>query len=323
MQSQFEAKKQQILRDLDVPENEYHDLSPKGSVDEPIRCLINEMNRLSGMVTTSSCSGRISVFLEGKKKVVQNIAIEKDRKAVPTGPGGKGGGSWLYISHYPVELGSSDLSSDFMTMFALQRRRDRLEQTLQSDCQYIHFKFEPMILHVLTASMDDSQKILTAALGAGFRESGALSLRPSKSGDINPVVAVRSTGYSLDAIIGYQNEQGDNVALVDENYLRTLVNIANERFRINYERIARFRAELLQQYTERQTGTSTLDNNAGWEDADVRRQRKRAEGLARQQQSQNQKSNKSPVPSSEVDEGVDIIFTHLDQETGKGQAMDT
>jgi tRNA wybutosine-synthesizing protein 3 len=161
---------------------------------------------------------------------------------------------------------------------------------------------------VLTASVDESQKVLTAALSAGFRESGAVSLGVAKSGDINPIVAVRSAGYSLDAIIGHQNEQGDNIALVDENYLRTLVNIANERFNINNERIARFRTELLQQYTRPQTNTSKSGSNASWEDAEVRRQRKREEGLARQRQSQNNKSNMSPAPPLQVDEEVDGMF---------------
>jgi tRNA wybutosine-synthesizing protein 3 len=145
MQSRFDAKKQQVLRGLNVPENEYQDLSPKGSVDEPIRSLINEMNQSPGMVTTSSCSGRISVFLEGRKRDAQYTAIENNNRASPSGPGGKGGGSWLYISHYPVELVSSSPNSDFMTMFALQRRQDQLEQAPQSDCRYIHFKFEPMV----------------------------------------------------------------------------------------------------------------------------------------------------------------------------------
>ncbi len=58
------------------------------------------------------------------------------------------------------------------------------------------------------------------------------------------MVAVRSMGYSFDAIIGYQNSDGENIALVDEHYLHTLVGVANERFRINNERRARFHSSL-------------------------------------------------------------------------------
>src|SRR5262245_6295624 len=102
----------------------------------------------------------------------------------------------------------------------------------------------------MAASLKDSQRVLTAALSAGFRESGAVSLNALKTGELNPMVAVRSTGYSFDAIVGYQNHLGENVALVDENYLRTLVGIANGRFKINSERIARFQSSLLEQYEE-------------------------------------------------------------------------
>jgi tRNA wybutosine-synthesizing protein 3 len=93
------------------------------------------------------------------------------------------------------------------------------------------------------------------------------------------MVAVRSTGYSFDSIIGFQNEGSDKLALVNENYLRLLVGIANDRFRINTERIARFRSALLEQYSE---ATSASALKPDWEDPDVRRQRKREEGLARQ-----------------------------------------
>lgn len=43
------------------------DRSPKGSIDAQIRPLLARLNALPGVVTTSSCSGRISVFLEGKR----------------------------------------------------------------------------------------------------------------------------------------------------------------------------------------------------------------------------------------------------------------
>lgn len=138
-------------------------------------------------------------------------------------------------------------------------------------------------------------------MGAGFRESGAVSLGASKLGEANPVVAVRSTGYSFDSIIGYQDEAGRNVSLIDENHLRTLVCIANERFKINVERIARFRTQLLESYrptSETTSGSSKPD----WEDADARKQRKRAEGLARQQALQSASSErKAPAGNESLD----------------------
>lgn len=153
------------------------------------------------------------------------------------------------------------------------------------------------ILHVLSASMDHAQGVLTAALAAGFRESGAVSLGSAKTVESNPMVAVRSAGYSFDSIVGYQDVDGRNVALVDERYLRTLVNIANERFNINFDRISRFRKALLETYEP----TATSGSKPDWEDTDARKRRKREEGLARQQALQTQVSreeNNSSAPEN-------------------------
>jgi tRNA wybutosine-synthesizing protein 3 len=133
-------------------------------------------------------------------------------------------------------------------------------------------------------------------MGAGFRESGAVSLGSSKSGEANPVVAIRSTGYSFDSIIGYRDDKGRNISLIDEGHLRTLVCIANERFKINLERIARFRTQLLDSY---QPALISGPSDSNWEDADVRKQRKRAEGLARQQALQAAKSESNIVRENE------------------------
>lgn len=63
----FARRKEAILAQLAVPDDEYTDLSPKGTVDAGIRDLIDEINGLEGLVTTSSCAGRVSVFLEGRR----------------------------------------------------------------------------------------------------------------------------------------------------------------------------------------------------------------------------------------------------------------
>lgn len=147
-------------------------------------------------------------------------------------------------------------------------------------------------------------------MGAGFRESGAVSLGSSKAGEANPVVAVRSTGYSFDSIIGYQDENGRNVSLVDESHLCTLVCIANERFKINVERIARFRTQLLESYQPTSI-PKFVSSKPDWEDADARKQRKREEGLARQQALQAATSEaKAPTGNESFDvDGLGGMFS--------------
>ncbi|KAA8618404.1 TYW3 domain-containing protein [Pyrenophora tritici-repentis] len=290
MTTRFETRKRNIIEQLDCPDDEYQDLSPKGSIDAPIRDLIGEINNLQGLVTTSSCSGRISIFLEGRKAdagVVEPVSEIEESRA---GPGGKGGGgAWLFISHEPIE--TKQATPNYISEFGMTKVEDGMIIPNVS-ARYIHLKFEPMILHILSASLEDAQRVLTAALAGGFRESGAVSLGSTKTGESNPMVAVRSAGYSFDSIIGYQDDEGRNIALVDERYLRTLVDIANERFRINFDRIGRFRTGLLEMY-QPSTSNGTGSSKPDWEDAAARKQRKREEGLARQQALQTEKSSSS------------------------------
>jgi tRNA wybutosine-synthesizing protein 3 len=81
---------------------------------------------------------------------------------------------------------------------------------------------EWQILHIFTASLSHAQWILSAALQAGFRESGAMNIGASleKGRDTTPMVAVRSLGLMLDSIVGYVDPQGEVRALVEEQYLR-------------------------------------------------------------------------------------------------------
>jgi len=138
----FSVKKATILDGLSRPDSQYTDASPKGSVDEGIRDLIDQINAQEGLVTTSSCAGRVSVYLEGKKsKLVLEQAqaqagaqiegLEDDNnnnddaaaaaagddatqaatrgrrrgkgRVTASTAGGKGGGEWLYVSHDPIE----------------------------------------------------------------------------------------------------------------------------------------------------------------------------------------------------------------------------
>lgn len=126
----------------------------------------------------------------------------------------------------------------------------------------------------MTASLQDAQYTLSAALDAGFRESGAVSLESL------PIVAVRSTGLMLDSVLGYETEDGRLVSLVSEAYLHSLVQLANERFRINAQRIERFRSGLLSRYAS----NKDLEASQSVETSEQRKERKRREGLLRQQQ---------------------------------------
>jgi tRNA wybutosine-synthesizing protein 3 len=126
--SHFVRKKERILALLAVPDAEYSDASPKGSVDAGIRDLIGEINALDGFVTTSSCAGRVSVFVEGNKKA-----------------GGKGGGgAWLFVSHDPVVI---DANEDARALLGMgdSVSVEAEQHGISKDMRLVHFKFEPMV----------------------------------------------------------------------------------------------------------------------------------------------------------------------------------
>ena len=146
MASRFDTRKQKILEQLDAPEGEYHDLSPKGSIDAPIRDLISEINGFEGIVTTSSCSGRISVFLEGRKADSDALKPAEEGEDSRAGPGGKGGGgTWLFISHDPVDVPDTASSSDLLSKLSLEKATSDAPKKLDVHRRFIHLKFEPMV----------------------------------------------------------------------------------------------------------------------------------------------------------------------------------
>lgn len=147
----FETRKRQILADLSIPDAEYTDLSPKGSVDEGIRDLIRDVNAQPGLVTTSSCAGRISVFLEGRKKQSQKPPQQEQqqqqqRQFAPSG--GKGAGRWLYVSHEPLKEEMKNGQS-LHGLFGLVPGDGRPPRRLQGEQgqapRLVRFHFEPMV----------------------------------------------------------------------------------------------------------------------------------------------------------------------------------
>lgn len=144
----FIAKKRKILEQLSIPAADYDDLSPKGSVDEGIRVLIDEINAFEGCVTTSSCAGRISVFLEGKRKSngLDTEEGELEERVKSAGVGGKGGGGrWLFVSHDPVKRDEKKSWTEYLGMNDTDSQDHKFKMGNVLERRLIHFKFEPMV----------------------------------------------------------------------------------------------------------------------------------------------------------------------------------
>ncbi|KAJ5657416.1 uncharacterized protein N7484_001065 [Penicillium longicatenatum] len=310
----FEARKNKILEELSLPDAEYTDASPKGSVDEGIRDLIRDINAVPGLVTTSSCAGRISVFLEGRKKsdtsVPEAQAPEQAQRQFAQS-GGKGTGRWLYVSHDPLILPEINVASSGVGSFPLHDQFDLVpgdgKPPAGKALQLVRFHFEPLILHIMAATLHQAQPVLAIAAASGFRESGLQGLRCLEGEDgPSPVVAVRSSGLSLESVIGYYDDKDGSAAepvirsLVTEEYLEMLVKMANERFAVNADRRERFRVGLLKTCSPDQTQFSGKGKGKGkpvdWEDPVVRKERMRAEGLMRKKLLDSQKA---PEPAGQ------------------------
>ncbi|CAK0828950.1 unnamed protein product, partial [Prorocentrum cordatum] len=120
------------------------DRSPKGSIDAPIVDFLAWLNAQDPVVTTSSCSGRIAVFLGAST------------------PSSSKGGEWLLISHEPLE----DAAGAWDRISASLRGSGAGAGTLAT------FLLEPFLLHAECADSATAQRILEVARAAGLRESG-------------------------------------------------------------------------------------------------------------------------------------------------------
>ncbi|GBM88635.1 tRNA wybutosine-synthesizing protein 3 [Araneus ventricosus] len=170
------------------------DLSKKGSVDDKIIELVDFINAQEFYVTTSSCSGRTSVFVHSELR--------------------KKGCDWLFISHGIVS------SKDVI-------------QSLENHSGSSVLKFEPFVLHVQCSTVEAAQKLHTASIESGFRNSG---MSISKKGRI--ISAIRST-LSLEVPLSC-----DGNVLVSHEYISYVVDMCNEKMKENWLRIERLFSEL-------------------------------------------------------------------------------
>lgn len=169
----------------------------------------------------------------------------------------------------------------------------------------------------MTATLAHAQPVLAAASASGFRESGLQSLRCLESDEgPSPIVAVRSSGLSLESVIGYceDDETSDEPvvrSLVTEEYLAMLVAMSNERFAINTERKDRFRATLIEACSPDQGQVPSKGKGKSkppdWEDPAVRKERKRAEGLMRQRLLENEKESEPAERAGMALQGLDDL----------------
>eukprot|EP00884_Botryococcus_braunii_P015600 jgi/Botrbrau1/2723/Bobra.0164s0003.1 len=129
------------------------DKSRAGGVDPQVSALVGLLNQTPDLYTTSSCSGRVSLFAE---------------PTAATRAEGKKGGEWVYVTH--------DLADADELLAALKAR-------LHTGSHLV-LRFEPLIVHCECRDVPTAMRLVTLARAAGMRESGASGLE-------RPIAALR------------------------------------------------------------------------------------------------------------------------------------
>jgi tRNA wybutosine-synthesizing protein 3 len=177
----------------------------------------------------------------------------------------------------------------------------------QASC--LELNVAQQILHILTASLDHAQLVLKCGLQAGFRESGAVNVVSAREDEpVTPMVAIRSMGLGLESLVGVQKEH-EIKQTVSDDYLHALLDISNDRFGENRRRIERFRGALMQ-LTATAAQSQKKKDGTEWEDANTRRERKKAEGMRRKahlDQARKSREAEGDGPVN-VDDGLDLGF---------------
>ncbi|GBG26061.1 tRNA wybutosine-synthesizing protein 2-like [Hondaea fermentalgiana] len=222
---QFDAYKRSILAELaDVGTDAYSDKSPKGSLDAAIVELVRDINASRDYVTTSSCSGRVSLFYEGGSSSNTSASQdplehkEKSDLQTPQAPR-KGQGRWLGVNHDRA--------------LSRQEVLDMLASVPPQQGGRAVLKHEPFVLHVQCRDERSAQALLRVAMDSGLRESG-LSLGQKKI-----MLGIRTLSNVLEVPVLVDGRQ-----ILSEDALGVMCDVAAEKFRINCERRAAFHANV-------------------------------------------------------------------------------
>ncbi|CAN4096146.1 unnamed protein product [Withania somnifera] len=199
---EFYKRKLSTLASMSSPEP---DKSPKGNIDTPIIPLLNTLNLHSSYFTTSSCSGRISILSQSKRK--------------------SKGGKWVFISHEKTE--------PHVIISLLFPLKSSVPVTVTDDSHSLVFRFEPLIISVECKDVEAAHFLVSLAILSGFRESGITSVNK------RVIIAIRCS-IRLEVPLG-DNEK----IMVSPEYVEYLVELANEKMEANRRRTDNFLDTLL------------------------------------------------------------------------------
>ena len=209
----FDARKARARDEIALGDDEAaaRDRSRAGRVDARCEAIVREAFASDDFFTTSSCSGRVSVFATRARDARE----------------GKGeGGTWAYVSHEPARAEE---------VAAAVARRGGEGAGAEDDegggwaKSTLTLRFEPFILAVEARDLEAGEAFVRCARECGYRESGITASE-------RRVICAARCQLRLEAPVVVDGER-----LVSDEGLETLVRLANEKFQVNADRMERFR----------------------------------------------------------------------------------
>ena len=232
IRNNFLQRKKSVLLKLDK--------SSKKSWDKKILKLCEEINSKENYYTTSSCSGRVVIIKDEKKKgpnlfefvshdVVLLGGLKKELEKLRSHArdiGGSVPGQVQGTSLRKIVKGKI-FSCDSKSVNTKIPRDDGFEPTNRGALVTgnLIFKQEPPILHVACKTFEDAQEFLKKAQFAGWKRSGIISC------DKNFVVEMLSTEKLEFPIVS------DGKILVSNEFLKVVLKKANENLKKGWEKV--------------------------------------------------------------------------------------
>lgn len=213
----------------------YHssqDASKKGSIDEEVISILNILNSHKDYLSTSSCSGRIVLWMN-------RIINEQDNSSSHEGCGNVEG-KWLFVTHQIEKDLYHLLKTHVEKGFNILSYEANIDSNMATQIGLVYLKVEPLILHIESGSAKSGQKLIQVALKSGYRNSG-MTLTEKRC-----IVAVRST-LKLDVPVARVLKMQNNIFMhwiIPDDYLEMLANIANEKMNINMQQRYRLYQEI-------------------------------------------------------------------------------
>lgn len=116
------------------------------------------------------------------------------------------------------------------------------------------------------------------------------------------MVGIRSMGLAFESVIGYQKD-GKEYCMIPNWQLSNLLSMGNRRFVENEKRIARFQALVKELCVEKEK----KGDEGEWEDANVRRERKKKEGLEKAEVMKKESGGQKKQGETYKDSGLEFV----------------